>query len=157
MTQFATYPSLIDRTVLITGGATGIGASLVEHFAGQGAKVGFIDDSRSFRKREPAPLALRLFFPTVQFLIDRQGEHIDIDHQRCSVPPALAIAIRSQRDGADQSANPGLFFRFLRGGGMRHHAGRLVALGDDPALVLPRRHEETLDRRIDGGPVGAVR
>ena len=43
MTQFATYPSLIDRTVLITGGATGIGASLVEQFAGQGAKVGFID------------------------------------------------------------------------------------------------------------------
>ena len=43
MAQFATYPSLIDRTVLITGGATGIGASLVEHFAGQGAKVGFID------------------------------------------------------------------------------------------------------------------
>jgi NAD(P)-dependent dehydrogenase (short-subunit alcohol dehydrogenase family) len=43
MTQFATYPSLIDRTVLVTGGATGIGASLVEHFARQGAKVGFID------------------------------------------------------------------------------------------------------------------
>jgi len=43
MAQFATYPSLIDRTVLVTGGATGIGASLVEHFAGQGAKVGFID------------------------------------------------------------------------------------------------------------------
>jgi NAD(P)-dependent dehydrogenase (short-subunit alcohol dehydrogenase family) len=43
MTQFATYPSLIDRTVLVTGGATGIGASLVEHFAAQGAKVGFID------------------------------------------------------------------------------------------------------------------
>ena len=43
MAQFATYPSLIDRTVLVTGGATGIGASLVEDFAGQGAKVGFID------------------------------------------------------------------------------------------------------------------
>src|SRR6476661_1983467 len=43
MTQFATYPSLIDRTVLVTGGATGIGASLVAHFAGQGAKVGLID------------------------------------------------------------------------------------------------------------------
>src|SRR5436305_3561035 len=43
MTQFATYPSLVDRTVLITGGATGIGAGLVEHFAAQGAKVGFID------------------------------------------------------------------------------------------------------------------
>jgi len=43
MTAFATYPSLIDRVVLVTGGATGIGASLVEHFAAQGAKVGFID------------------------------------------------------------------------------------------------------------------
>ncbi|MGE8331191.1 MAG: 3-oxoacyl-ACP reductase, partial [Paraburkholderia nemoris] len=30
---FARYPSLVDRTVLITGGATGIGASFVEHFA----------------------------------------------------------------------------------------------------------------------------
>ena len=36
--SFATYPSLVDRTVLITGGATGIGASLVQHFAAQGAK-----------------------------------------------------------------------------------------------------------------------
>jgi len=43
MTAFAHYPSLADRTVLITGGATGIGASLVEHFVAQGSKVGFID------------------------------------------------------------------------------------------------------------------
>jgi NAD(P)-dependent dehydrogenase (short-subunit alcohol dehydrogenase family) len=43
MTSFATYPSLLDRTVLITGGATGIGATLVEHFVAQGARVGFID------------------------------------------------------------------------------------------------------------------
>ena len=41
--SYAHYPSLTDRTVLITGGATGIGATLVEHFADQGAKVGFID------------------------------------------------------------------------------------------------------------------
>ncbi len=43
MTRFAHYPSLQDRTVLITGGATGIGATLVAEFAGQGARVGFID------------------------------------------------------------------------------------------------------------------
>lgn len=40
---FATYPSLRDRAVLITGGATGIGADLVRAFAGQGARVAFLD------------------------------------------------------------------------------------------------------------------
>jgi len=39
----AIYPSLRDRTVLITGGATGIGQSLVEHFARAGSRVGFCD------------------------------------------------------------------------------------------------------------------
>ena len=41
--QFASYPSLKDRTVLVTGGASGIGAAIVEAFAEQGAKVGFVD------------------------------------------------------------------------------------------------------------------
>src|ERR1700761_6192045 len=41
--QYAHYPSLEDRAVLITGGATGIGASLVSHFARQGARVAFLD------------------------------------------------------------------------------------------------------------------
>lgn len=43
MSAYAAYPTLRDRTVLITGGATGIGASLVEHFAAAGSRVGFID------------------------------------------------------------------------------------------------------------------
>jgi FlaA1/EpsC-like NDP-sugar epimerase len=30
--RYASYPSLEDRVVLITGGASGIGASFVEHF-----------------------------------------------------------------------------------------------------------------------------
>jgi NAD(P)-dependent dehydrogenase (short-subunit alcohol dehydrogenase family) len=43
MSKLAHYPSLVDRTVLITGGATGIGACLVEEFVAQGARVGFLD------------------------------------------------------------------------------------------------------------------
>ena len=43
MSAFARYPSLEGRSVLVTGGASGIGASLVEHFVAQGSKVGFID------------------------------------------------------------------------------------------------------------------
>lgn len=37
------YPSLEDKVVLVTGGATGIGASLVEAFCRQRARVAFID------------------------------------------------------------------------------------------------------------------
>jgi NAD(P)-dependent dehydrogenase (short-subunit alcohol dehydrogenase family) len=40
---YASYPSLRDRIVLITGGGSGIGATAVEHFALQGAQVAFLD------------------------------------------------------------------------------------------------------------------
>jgi len=43
MTQFARYPSLTNTPVVISGGASGIGESLVRNFAAQGAKVGFVD------------------------------------------------------------------------------------------------------------------
>lgn len=43
MTRFAQYPSLTDMPVVISGGASGIGESLVRNFAAQGAKVGFVD------------------------------------------------------------------------------------------------------------------
>jgi NAD(P)-dependent dehydrogenase (short-subunit alcohol dehydrogenase family) len=39
----ARYPSLEGRVVFITGGGSGIGESLVEHFCDQGAKVTFVD------------------------------------------------------------------------------------------------------------------
>ncbi len=39
----AIYPSLKDRVVLVSGGASGIGASIVAHFVRQGAKVGVLD------------------------------------------------------------------------------------------------------------------
>lgn len=43
MTTPTQYPSLTDRVVFISGGGSGIGASLVEHFAMQGARVAFCD------------------------------------------------------------------------------------------------------------------
>lgn len=37
------YPTLRGKNIFITGGATGIGAALVEAFVEQGAQVGFLD------------------------------------------------------------------------------------------------------------------
>jgi len=41
--NFATYPSLRGRVVLVTGGASGIGEAVVEAFAQQHAQVVFLD------------------------------------------------------------------------------------------------------------------
>ena len=43
MNEIASYPSLKDRVVLITGGAAGIGESIVKNFLEQGSKVAFLD------------------------------------------------------------------------------------------------------------------
>jgi NAD(P)-dependent dehydrogenase (short-subunit alcohol dehydrogenase family) len=43
MDRFATYPSLRDQSVFISGGGSGIGADLVRSFARQGSRVSFVD------------------------------------------------------------------------------------------------------------------
>jgi D-xylose 1-dehydrogenase len=44
--NYAIYPSLSNRVVVVTGGASGIGESIVELFAAQGAQVAFLDLQR---------------------------------------------------------------------------------------------------------------
>ena len=49
--SLAFYPSLSEKTVFVTGGASGIGAEIVSAFVKLGAKVGFIDlDSNASQK-----------------------------------------------------------------------------------------------------------
>lgn len=40
---FATYPSLRNKVVFVTGGGSGIGAAVVEAFIAQGCRVAFVD------------------------------------------------------------------------------------------------------------------
>lgn len=56
VSQLAQYPSLRGKNVFITGGGTGIGASMVSAFVEQGARVAFVDVAA----KESAALAEQL-------------------------------------------------------------------------------------------------
>ena len=43
MKEGAVYPSLLGKRVIVSGGGSGIGAAMVEAFAGQGARTAFVD------------------------------------------------------------------------------------------------------------------
>jgi len=68
--QYATYPTLRDRVVIVTGGASGIGEAIVHAFAGQGARVFFLDI-----QDEPAALLIER---------SRSSRHIPVYH-RCDL------------------------------------------------------------------------
>jgi len=76
----AIYPSLKGRTVLVTGGGSGIGESIVDHFAAQGAKVGFLDIAEAPSKKVVARAKRRK--QTVHF---EKCDLTDIDALRASI------------------------------------------------------------------------
>ena len=61
LAPFATYPSLADKVVVITGGGRGIGAAAVEHFSLQGSRVAFLDLAD-----EPSEALVRTLTPRSQ-------------------------------------------------------------------------------------------
>lgn len=64
--SYAIFPSLVDKTVVVTGGGTGIGAAIVEAFAAQGARVFLLDIADA----DSEALAERL----------RDGRHLPVFH-----------------------------------------------------------------------------
>ncbi len=92
--RFATYPSLCDRSVLITGGGSGIGASLVEHFALQGAKVAFVDIQEEASRELVEALRSRcayapLFLPCDLTDIAALQAAIALASEKCGAPRVL--------------------------------------------------------------------
>src|SRR5260370_5360585 len=63
--QYAPYRSLRGRVVLVTGGAKGIGAAVVEEFALQGSRVAFLDIAANAASLLIADLSARCPHPPV--------------------------------------------------------------------------------------------
>ena len=74
-TEQAVYPDLKDKTVLISGGASGIGEFMVRAFAGQGAKVAFVDRAQGQGERLAA-------------LLSAQGHTVEFGH--CDITDEIA-------------------------------------------------------------------
>jgi NAD(P)-dependent dehydrogenase (short-subunit alcohol dehydrogenase family) len=81
----AVYPSLKSRTVLVTGGGSGIGEAIVRHFAAQGSKVGFIDINEKASK-------------TLVGAIRRRRQKVHFEHADLTDIDALKTAIARIRD-----------------------------------------------------------
>ncbi len=78
----ASYPDLAGKVVIITGGASGIGAAIVRRFAAQGARVGFLD----IKDAEGQALA------------DELGGQVRFVHADLTDIAALRAAIATVRD-----------------------------------------------------------
>ena len=86
MANGAIYPSLKDRTVLVSGGASGIGEAIVRAFVAQGAKVGFLDIADAAAAKLKAELG-----PSVHY------EHCDVTD---------IAALRSAIEGVRNALGP---------------------------------------------------
>ena len=78
----ATYPDLAGKTVLITGGASGIGEAIVRRFAAQGSRVGFLDINDD----------------AGQALVQELGGDVRYVHADLTDIPALRAGVAAVRD-----------------------------------------------------------
>jgi len=76
----AIYPDLEGKSVLVTGGGSGIGASIVRAFARQKAKVGFLDIARDPSTRLVDELATEGFSVRYEYC-----DVTNIDHLRAAI------------------------------------------------------------------------
>jgi NAD(P)-dependent dehydrogenase (short-subunit alcohol dehydrogenase family) len=105
MTDFARYPSLLDRTVFITGGGSGIGAAMVEAFAANDARVAFVDiaeePSRKLVDRIEAAGRRRPLFINCD-LTDIEALRSAIRHVRDKLGPIRVLVNNAANDNRNQ-------------------------------------------------------
>lgn len=122
---YASYPSLADKIVLITGGGQGIGASAVEHFALQGSRVAFLDFAD-----EPSEALVRELTP--------RSKHAPI-YVRCDLTniPALQSAVN---EISSKTGSPSVLINNAANDD-RHHFDEVTPAFWDERIALNLRHQ----------------
>jgi NAD(P)-dependent dehydrogenase (short-subunit alcohol dehydrogenase family) len=136
---FAVYGSLVERPILITGGGSGIGASLVEHFCAQGARVAFLDSNQGASEQVAGSL-------------EGIGRH----------KPVFACCdlrdIEVTRAAVDRLAGQTGPFRALinnAGDDERHPIGEVTAGYWDDRMAVNLRHQFFCSQMVTGGMIAA--
>jgi NAD(P)-dependent dehydrogenase (short-subunit alcohol dehydrogenase family) len=93
----AQYRSLNGKTVLVSGGASGIGEAIVRAFASQGAKVGFVDLNTEAGNALAAELGANVHFETVD-LRDVPAYQAAIGKIRAKLGPITVLVNNAARD-----------------------------------------------------------
>lgn len=93
----ATYPSLKGQVALVTGGASGIGLSIVEQLHAQGAKVGFIDINRQAGEALVARLGEGAFFVAAD-ITDMEALRGAIENVREALGPITILVNNAAHD-----------------------------------------------------------
>lgn len=123
--RFATYPSLRDRAVIVTGGASGIGEAIVESFAAQGARVAFLDLDQTAGE----PLANRLATTGFTAPIFYRCDLTDIDALQ-----ATAARIVEDFGGVDALVNNA-------GNDTRHSVEAVTSESWDRSIAVNLKHQ----------------
>jgi NAD(P)-dependent dehydrogenase (short-subunit alcohol dehydrogenase family) len=132
------YSSLQDRLVFISGGASGIGAALVEHFAAQGARVAFCDIDG-----------------------DAAGELIALCSKAAHVPEFFSCDVRDIADyqaklaALEQRSGPVRVLINNAGRDDRHTLAELTPDYWDNCLALNLRHHVFAIQQVAPGMAGA--
>jgi len=95
--DFGNYPSLKDKTVIISGGASGIGADIVRGFAAQGSRVGFLDNDADAGKALADELGKNVEFANCD-LRDLAALKESMSTLRSSLGPVNVLVNNAARD-----------------------------------------------------------
>lgn len=133
MSQFATYPSLRGKTVLITGAAEGIGASAVELFCRQGSHVIILDYNEAAAQQLIKRIASRVGIEgagagvtTTTTTTIPTFLHCDVaDLERLKQCAEEAMAISAERNPASASATPGAIDVLVNNAGAAGRSSRV--------------------------------